>query len=186
MKLLVGDYEMIEDYDTDMSAEPLLAYIMEAGKDNDNIIWRSKPGDARASFRVPISGTTRGYWICLQNSSHGPDNHGEEPEHPDHKIRLVGFSFRVVDLHERPAPLVFTNEHGEEWLDKSGAVEHEMRILENHQEYMRIREENHRAVVEATFGSTLAWTITEAVIVVAMAVGQVMYFRGFLERKTFL
>jgi emp24/gp25L/p24 family/GOLD len=183
--LLVGDYEMIDDGGTGVSAEPLLVYVMEAGKD-EKILWRSKPADASGSFRVPITGVSRGYWMCLQNSNHAPDNHQDEKEHPDHVTRMIGFNFRVESIHEKPAPLVFTDQQQDEWKEKSGAVEQEMRTLVNHHDYMRMREANHRSVVESTFASTLLWTMLELGLAILVAAGQVMYFRRFLERKAFL
>lgn len=184
-KLLTGDYEMITD--EGLSSDPLLVYIMESGK-NGKILWRSSKGEPSGSFRVPISGTLRGYWLCMQNSSHGPDDTSQEPEHPDHVTRSIGFSFRVESLYEMPAPLplVFTDQQLEEWKEKSEAVQFEMQTLVNHHDYMRMRESDHRAVVEKTFVETLRWTLLEVSMVVLVAAGQVMYFRRFLERKTFL
>lgn len=184
-KLLVGDYELLSVGGAFVTADPLLVYIMEAGKD-EKIVWRSKPGDFEASFRVPMTAATKGYWMCVQNSSHGPDSHEDEPEHPDLISRTVGLSFRVQSIHEKPAPLAFTEQHQNEWNERSGSVEEELRMLVNHHDYMRMREADHRMVVENTFGNVLFWTLTEASLVVLVAVGQVMYFRRFLERKTFI
>ena len=102
-KILTGSYEM---YDTEVSNEkisavPLLAYILEVSRtDNNNpntnhsnnhkIIWRSVPIESRGSFRVPISSIKRGYWLCFQNSNHAPDNPDPEQEHPDHITRTIG------------------------------------------------------------------------------------------------
>ena len=184
MKLLTGNYEMMDD--EGISSDPLLVYIMESGK-NGKIVWRSRTGEPSGSFRVPITVSLRGYWMCLQNSSHGPDNTSQEPEHPDHVTRSIGFSFRVESLHEnKPAPLIFTDEQQYEWTEKSEQIEHELHMLVNHHDYMRMREADHRAVVEKTFADTLRWTLLEVSMVVIVAVGQVMYFRRFLERKTFL
>jgi emp24/gp25L/p24 family/GOLD len=185
MKMLVGDYEMIDEGGQGLSSEPLLVYVMEARK-HDKIVWRSPPLAAYGSFRVPISPGNTGYWICLQNTKHGPDNREEEPEHPDHRARVIGFSYRLERFDEKPAPLVFTEHTQYEWMEKSRAVEDELRVLVHHHDYMRIREADHRSVVEQTFESTLRWTLAEAAMVFLVAAGQVVYFRRFLERKSFL
>jgi emp24/gp25L/p24 family/GOLD len=189
-KILVGDYELL-DYSSsrEISAEPLLVYVMENGRNGkEKISWRSSPGAAKGAFRVPMKRTASGYWICLQNSNHAPDNTEPEDEHPDHIARMVGFEFRVENmiLDIKPAPIIFTADHGDEWRDRSHEVQQELRSMENHRSYMRMREADHRVLVEKTFVSTLTWTLTEAVVVIAMAVGQILYFRRFLEKNNFL
>jgi hypothetical protein len=144
-KAIVGNLELIDDTDSrDLSADPLLAYIMEATRD-ERILWRSKKGDSRSEFAVPVT-PGKGYWMCIQNSSHGPDDPSEEGAHPDFQTRLVGFTYSVRDLFERPAPLAFTSENRQDWIDKSADVEREINTLMNHHDYMKIRESNHRQV----------------------------------------
>lgn len=187
MKSLVGDFELIDEGGQGLTSEPLLVYVMEARK-TDKILWRSPPMSDRGSFRVPISAeNSSGYWICVQNTSHGPDNREEEPEHPDHRARVVGLTYRVEKFRDdKPAPLVFSDQRHYEWMEKSIQVEQELRVLVSHHDYMRVREMDHRRVVERTFGGTLQWTLAEAAVVIGMAAGQVLYFRRFLERKTYL
>jgi len=182
LKMLVGNYELVED--DGVNADPLLVYIMEASQ-TQTILYRSTPGEPTGSFRVPVK-PGHGYWMCLQNSAHAPDNQDTEPEHPDHKTRLVGFTYRLQELHEKPAPLAFTEENKDEWMEKSMQVENEIKTLVNHHEYLQMREAKHRFVVEQTFSSLMFWSLAEAMLVILGAVGQVMYFRRFLEQKRYL
>jgi emp24/gp25L/p24 family/GOLD len=187
-KVLAGDYELFGDTRTGdkVSAQPLLVYIMENSK-QEGIVWRSQPGASHGTFRIPMSQNI-GYWFCVQNSDHGPDNMEPEGEHPDHIARTVGFEVRVESMvpSVKPVPALFTTDHSDEWQARSDEVQEELRAMMHHRDYMRIREADHRALVEKTFASTLTWTLMEAVVVVVMAIGQIFYFRRFLERKTYL
>ena len=151
-------------------------------------MWRSKPGADRGTFRVPLSQGVHGYWLCFQNSDHEPDNTEPEEEHMDHIPRTVGFEFRIENIipSVKPVPALFTTDHSDEWQEKSDEVQLELLAMKHHRDYMRTREADHRALVEKTFASTLSWTLVEAVVVIAMAIGQILYFRRFLERKTYL
>lgn len=186
MKVLVGNYELLEG-DESVSADPLLVYIIDE-KQTEKLLYKSKPGEASGGFQVPIHPGGRGYWMCVQNSSHGPDAPPDldEEEHPDFKTRFVGFSYRIVDIVlDKPAPLLIDEYSTIEWMQKSSDVENELRAMMNHQEYMRVRESQHRHVVEQTFSSLLFWSLAEALTVIFGAVGQVMYFRRFLEKKRY-
>ena len=185
IKLLVGNYEVLDDGGGGRNADPLLAYVMEAFSPEQTMLYRSVPGEVQGAFRVPVQ-PGRGYWMCLQNSAHAPDNPNDEPEHPDHKPRMVGFTYSLQDIFEKPAPLAFSDENKDEWLDKSSQVETELKALMNHHEYLQMREADHRFVVEQTFSYLMVWSLAEALLIIVGSVGQVMYFRRFLERKRFL
>lgn len=181
LRLFTGDFELIEE-EGGISAEPLLVYIMEADA-KEKILWRSS-GKHANTFRIGVKGGNAGYWFCIQNSSHAPDAKHDEKEHPDHRLRMVGFSFELTTFEEqKPAPAIFTKDHHYDWMEKSQLVHEELNALVHHHDYLRMRESQHRSVVEHTFSSVLFWTVVEAALVVIMAVSQIMYFRNFLEKK---
>ena len=196
-KILTGSYEMYDEVSSDrVSAVPLLVYILEVtrrNKPNDNanlpnnekILWRSVPNESKGSFRVPITSIQRGYWLCFQNSNHSPDNPDPEQEHPDHVIRTIGFDYNVDSIipDTKPSPLLYTTDHTDEWQDKATSVQREIRQLMTHRDYMHMREADHRKLVEYTFDDIMSWTIVETFCVVLVAIGQVMYFRRFVEKK---
>ena len=184
VKILAGNYELVEDGGGGRNADPLLVYVMEASE-KQTILYRSVPGEPIGLFRVPVKPGS-GYWMCLQNSAHAPDNAEQEQEHPDHKPRMVGFTYTLQEIYEKPPPLAFSEENTVEWLEKSSLVEHELKTLVNHHEYLQMREAKHRFVVEQTFSALLFWSVLEALLVILGAVSQVMYFRRFLERKRYL
>ena len=188
--ILTGSYEMFDEVeDQSVSAKPLLVYVMEIARVNtdskDAIIWQSAPNEPKGNFRAPITSTKRGYWLCFQNSNHAPDNEDPEDEHPDHIERIVGFDYKVHSIvpDVKPAPLLYTNDHTDEWRDKSDLVQAELRQLMSHRDFMHMREGKHRQLVEYTFDDIMAWTIIETTFVVLVAVCQVLYFRRFIEKK---
>lgn len=181
-KMLSGNYELL---DQRLSAEPVVVYVME----NDKVVWHSKENTPYDRFHVPLE-TNKRYWICLQNSSHGPLAEGEEGEHPDDEARVLGFSYRVHSK-TRLAPAAaaaeaqpdFDEEKFNSWVEKAEDLADDLSDFKDHFEYIKRREADHRSLVEATFDACLTWTIVEVGIVVTMAVGQVIFYRRFLEKK---
>lgn len=181
-RVISGDYEVLDE---DFAIDPVLVYLMEDTPE-ERILWRSRAGERAAPFRMSVPADGKAYWICIQNSSHQPDSTNSETEHPDHYPRTVGFTYTMTSMskYTKPVPQVFTQDHHDEWMEKSEMVAVDLRSLEHHHEYYRLREAEHRTVVEKTFSAVLFWTLLEAGLVISVAAGQVMYFRAFLEKKT--
>ena len=53
--------------------------------------------------------------------------------------------------------------------------------VKHEQDYMEVRERIHRSINESTNQRVLLWSIFEAVVLVAMTVGQVYYLKRFFE-----
>jgi hypothetical protein len=56
-------------------------------------------------------------------------------------------------------------------------------MLADHQEFMRVREEVHKATVTGTSDKVVWWSVAEAASLLAMSVWQVLYIRTFFETK---
>lgn len=188
-KRLVGNYELVDD--SGISAEPLLAYVM-AVDDKGTVLW-SKVGASLASFDVEIANgpdSPKRYWLCIQNSSHHPNSEHSEEAHPDLKSRVVGFAYHLVDndqpVDESKRSLSWEEENVADWNKRSTDIKGDLRTLVEHHQYLKVREASHRSLVERTFVDVLQWTLVEAFMVVLVAVGQVMYFRRFLENKRYI
>jgi hypothetical protein len=189
--LLVGDYELIDDHQYE--ANPLLVYVM---RNDDTVLYQSDASRPRDSFHVPLAASTR-YWMCLQNSLHHPlpsaqqqqqqgDADGDSTDHPDHLPRQVGFHYQIVLgklRRDRATSLVDAHEQSAVWMQYAGTLDQQLGDLVRHHEYMRVRESQHRNVTEKTFTEVLVWTLAEAGCVFLVALGQVWYFRRFLEKR---
>ncbi|KAH0556499.1 transmembrane emp24 domain-containing protein 2-like [Cotesia glomerata] len=56
-----------------------------------------------------------------------------------------------------------------------------LRDVKNEQEYMLVRDRNHRAINESTNFRVVLWSIFEASVLAAMTVGQIFYLKRFFE-----
>jgi len=173
-RLLTGNYEMLNP---NLSPDPLLVYIME----NDKVVWHSKPGHSFDTFHAKCQKDKK-YWLCIQNSSHGPLSEGQEPRHPDEETRKVGFNYR---MHAEPKAVAaeWDSDKSEEWMDISMEIADDLSDMEDHIGYNKRREADHRSLVEKTFSDVLLWTLMEAAMVVLSALGQVLFYRRYLEKK---
>eukprot|EP00977_Amphora_coffeiformis_P009285 scaffold2103_cov185-Amphora_coffeaeformis.AAC.30 len=182
VKLFIsGSYEMVSDQS--LSGEPILVYVMDGT--TDELLYQSKPArGGRGNFRVAVNPSQK-YWLCVQNSSHGPED--EDGEHPDNLARTVGLRYRL-EMNGEPAvdPLDPNNQKVAKWLENAGDVNRELANLLDHFAYAKRRESDQREITEATFSEILTWTAVEAGAVCAVALGQIFYFRMFLEKKRYM
>jgi p24 family protein beta-1 len=186
---LIGNYEMIDDPEVNNHPDsiPLLVYIMIADA-TETIIW-SKLGSVQDTFQVNLPGgpsAPKRYWMCFQNSRYIPNTHVEEPNHPDDRDRTVGFSYHLVRTEANTISLLWKDQNIAAWNDHSNQVQNDMQTIVDYHQYLKLRESNHRTLVEETFNSVLNWTLIEAGMVILAALGQIFYFRRFLENKTYM
>jgi hypothetical protein len=96
----------------------------------------------------------------------------------------LGFAFRedAKDLLANGAEAA-TEENVKSMIEVANELTQGLDMLADHQEFMRVREDVHRATVSHTNGQVLWWSVAEAAVLAAMALWQVVYIRTFFETK---
>ena len=107
--------------------------------------------------------------------------------------RNVGFGVRVHPLPRgRNLEKTTEDEEGPDseraaiLLDRGEQLLDDLADLMDHQAYLKLREEAHRELTERTFTRVVRWSVLEAVVLVAVASGQVLYLRKFFEQRRYL
>ncbi|OAD62970.1 Transmembrane emp24 domain-containing protein [Eufriesea mexicana] len=54
-------------------------------------------------------------------------------------------------------------------------------VVKSEQEYMQVRDRNHRAINESTNSRVVMWACFEATVLVCMSIGQILYLKRFFE-----
>jgi hypothetical protein len=183
VRLLQGHYQILSD-PADRTPDTVQMFVMN---DEDTVFFQSQPGKINDVYQISV-GPNQKYWLCFQNDAY--HHYGEvemsQDKHPDDKDRQVGFGYRIQTLAQKAADVSELDSHVVQWGQISNDMMLATQHLLQHFEYMRGRESNHRATVEKTFSDIFRSALAEAVMVMLVAVGQVVYFRRFLETKRYL
>jgi hypothetical protein len=107
------------------------------------------------------------YTMCISN--------GNE-EQSDGVTRLVAFNFRAVRVGEQDYQFVGLQ-------SELADLKEGLALMRDHQSYINQREDVHKAAIDNINIKVLCWTILEAIILIAMALWQISYIRGFFEIK---
>jgi hypothetical protein len=169
--------------DDGLSSDPLSLIIMDAS--NERILWRSRRGAKEGNFKVDLNENQKASF-CLQNglltTGRGKKKQPTNKPHPDGLERTVGFQF-VVEPRSVVTEVFSQNS---KLVKAATGLNRELMSLMSHHEYMRSREGTHRELVERIFSQLLVWAILESLAVIAVAAGQIIYFRRFLETRRYM
>ena len=201
-RYIYGGYELLSHSSDE--APPIQVYI--APHDFDRFLYKSKRTQAEGQFDIKIESNQK-YWFCVSNNPRrkmkDDDDEYEISESDDEEdlTAKIGFDlelvthddFDYVDDKGNPLPKRFDSgiseahakakEKSEEWYDLSGRLERKINSMKKHFDHLRVSEMDHRAVTEKSFSSVMTWTLAEALTVTAVALGQIFYFRRYIESK---
>ena len=144
-------------------------------------VWRSEREAQEGTFSITGEGK---YELCIQNGAMGSDDLVGSKDGID---REVGFAIRVV-----PPVRGIEGEAGPDDRLTSHLIELSEKLTEgldtmtDHQEYMRERENRHTVLADSTFNRVVQWTFLEAVVLVLISFGQVLYLKKFFEQRRYL
>lgn len=208
--ILEADFEQMNEVDdwpesTSSGSTKLSVFVMDAS--NEKPLYQSPYDAPYGSLSLTLDHNSA-YWLCLQNAlvKNEPVAAGatHDTTTADSVVtvdkeasipRTVALSYTVhyetpfsppqVEIPKRPVVNV-AEQHAYEWHMESEDLREAFRQLKHHHDYMHVREQTHRRVAEETFVSLLFWTFIELAAVMLLAVGQIVYFRSFLEQKRYL
>eukprot|EP00934_Nitzschia_sp_Nitz4_P004129 Nitzschia sp. Nitz4//scaffold6_size259037//173770//174444//NITZ4_001094-RA/size259037-processed-gene-0.83-mRNA-1//-1//CDS//3329556953//4119//frame0 len=175
---LFGNYEMLDD---ELSPKAFTVMVYDPAKKN-RVLHRSVTGKREGSFKIKLLEGQK-VNVCLQNGlrTTGRGKKAETKGH-DGEPRTAGLKVSFEEQNE----LEELHNQNSKVSDAAVGLAKELEKLQDHHQYMKTREAIHRETVEGTFSRLMSWTLLEGFTVVTVAVGQILYFRRFLERRRYV
>jgi emp24/gp25L/p24 family/GOLD len=142
-------------------------------------LYEVPSGALEGDFELSNLQKNKQYQICFQSNVAGSN--------PDDAFDM-GFNLR---FHNPPRTLENAesgpdNERASKLVEKAAKIHQDWDILQDHFDFLRNREAIHEEMNDAILNRITKWTYIEAVLVVSMATGQVMYWRKFFEKRRYL
>lgn len=174
--MISGNFDCLDD---EHSSDPIGATLYD---EKMTPVWKSKIGSSEGAFSMYGTGK---YEFCIQNGRIGSDDLYAPG---DGISREVGFALRA----DPPARGMDGNLAGPDdrlnshLLEMSAKLMNGLHTMADHQQYMRERESKHTILADATFNRVVQWTMLEAVVLMLISLGQVLYLRKFFEQRRYL
>jgi emp24/gp25L/p24 family/GOLD len=188
---LTGNFDLLDDT---LPSEPVTVVILDTK--TQRMRYRSPRLATEGTFTIQLDASQR-MALCVQNGVrksylHRPggyhhrrpnandvEDSSKPPPHIDGFDRSVGLEWQVEARNEA----LELQSQTSKLFNGAMGLKQRLRDLMSHQEYIKAREGKHRKVTEQTFSQLLVWVIIEALLLILMAIGQVLYFRRFLEKR---
>jgi hypothetical protein len=142
-------------------------------------LYEIPSGDLEGDFELNNLQGNQEFQICFQSNVEGSN--------PDDAFDL-GFNLR---FHHPPRTLDEEesgpdNQRASKLVEKAAKIHLDWDILQDHFDFLRNREAIHEEMNDAIVNRLSKWTYIEAILVVGMATGQVMYWKKFFEKRRYL
>lgn len=173
-----GNYDLLNDE----ADEDILEVTLELASEPHTVLWKSDKEESEETFSISVKGSTHCEMCFYLDDKVDDDkvNNGGLP---------IGFNLRVHPAVERTLP------EGEVGPDARRAIELVQQVddivvswqtLLDHFDFLRNREAQHTVLTSQILSRVMSWTVIEAILVIGMAVGQVLYWRKFFEQRRYL
>jgi len=169
-----GSFEVLHD---DVDSYELAVKI--ANLDTGESMHEVPSGTQEGDFKLENLKASSKFSICFQNHADPVDDENEFD---------VGFNIRF----HKPARALDDEESGpdgeraSQLTEKAWEIHQDWEILQDHFEFLRNREGIHYGMNNQIMRRLAHWTYIEALLVVIMAVGQIMYWKKFFEKRRYL
>ena len=169
-----GSFEVLHD---DVDSYELSVKIANA--DTGESLYEVPSGTQEGDFRLEkIEASTR-FSLCFQNNSEDDDEENEFD---------LGFNIR---FHMPPRTLEEggsgpDGERASQLVQKAAQIHEDWYTLQDHFDFLRNREGIHYRMNEEIMNRLSLWIYIEAFLVIGMAMGQIMYWKKFFEKRRYL
>ena len=205
--IVSGNYDLLDD---GVSSRPLSVTLYNQKMKS---VYQSRFGRSEDTFSV-VSTAGERFMLCIKNGfglhkgrlarSDGEMDDDDEigAGGRDGLDRAVGWALRVrsADAHARwmrekdgvaedgarTKEKSESEKKAESLLELGGDLIDALENMADHQAYLREREAAHRALAEETFSAVFFWTVIEALVLLTVAGGQILYLRRFIEKRRYL
>ena len=171
-----GSFECIDD-----DVDALEMSVTLGNPDSGEIFYEATKGSKEGIFELDDSQValdTR-YSLCFENK----ENESDEENEFD-----VGFSIHV-SFPPRTLQEDVVGPDAERALNlvkKASKIQQDWTNMLDHYEYVRNTEAIHQEMNDSILSRLSKWTYIEAMLVIGMATGQVMYWKRFFETRRYL
>ena len=169
-----GNFDVIDDEVDDTAFSMVIT-----DHDSGETLFEPPHGAQEGTFKLENAKPSHRYELCFQNIF---------PEDDDGISFNVGFSFRVTNPPRTldPEEIGPDAQRALKLVQSSSAILEDWGSLVDHFDYLRNREGIHQAMNDAILDRIQRWTIIEALLVMGMATGQVLYWKRFFETRRYL
>jgi len=169
-----GSFEVLHD-DVDSYELAVKVVNLDTGESMHEVPTGTQEGD----FKLERIKASSRFSICFQNNADYDDDENEFD---------VGFNIR---FHKPPRTLEDgesgpDGERASQLVEKASQIHQDWDILQDHFDFLRNREGIHYGMNDQIMNRLTRWTYIEAFLVIGMAVGQVMYWKKFFEKRRYL
>jgi p24 family protein beta-1 len=185
-KIPSGNFDLLDDEasQAQVVTATLTKLSGKGGKiaNGGTIIWTSAEEDTEDTFSFTVAAMGR-YSFCISVQPTGDDDDVSQQE-----TYPIGFNLRLDPLprslpQEESGPEAETGMH---LIETASYIENDWKNLMDHFSYLRSREATYVQLTNQISDRLIGWNIVEALLVVCMAVGQVIYWKKFFETRRYL
>ena len=144
-------------------------------------IWHSEEEEHEEDFNVNVEPVGK-YELCFEMETDPANDEYPETYRVGFNLRLTPAMARALDEQENGPD----TQQALAIIESARAVETNWQNLVDHYVYLRNRENLAVQMSQQIQDRVMGWTILEALLVVSISVGQVLYWKKFFETRRYL